>query len=295
MASLTTRSGTIPFPFYAPVTTFGDKYPLDKLIRPYLKRLAHCALVSYHYAKPLSTNPLGIPLLVDSGGFASLFDCATVEERKGLGIISIAQPDGSTEEITPQVVLDLQTQIADVAFTLDFPIPPSMAATALAVQRQDLTIANAFWALENRRRKDLPLYACIQAWDVHSAVYCCDAYSKGKFDGIAIGGLVPRSQNKDLVFEIVKAVRQRTELPLHVFGLGHPNIVDELYSIGVNSVDSSSYIKYAVEGKLWSDSGFKLEDPSPAELMQLALCNLATATGKTLPFSVREPMFSCLK
>jgi hypothetical protein len=34
--TLSTRAGTIKFPAYIPVTTFGNKYQLDNLIRPYL-------------------------------------------------------------------------------------------------------------------------------------------------------------------------------------------------------------------------------------------------------------------
>jgi helicase len=69
---LVTRRGVIRFPAYVPVTTFGDKYPLDKLVQPYLPRLAQAVMVSFHYARQMS-EPLRLPLLVDSGGFASLF------------------------------------------------------------------------------------------------------------------------------------------------------------------------------------------------------------------------------
>ena len=58
---------------------------------------------------------------------------------------------------------------ADVTFSLDFPIPPSMELKE-ARKRQRLTIANAHWALENRRRRDLPLYVVVQAWDADSPV-----------------------------------------------------------------------------------------------------------------------------
>ena len=68
-------------------------------------------------------------------------------------------------------VLDFQEQNADVAFTLDFPIPPK-TDPAEAGRRQQLTIANAMWALRNRRRRDLRLFGCVQAWDERSAAYC---------------------------------------------------------------------------------------------------------------------------
>ena len=160
--TLDTRAGTINFPAFIPVTTFGDKYPLDDLIRPYLPRFAQAVMVSRHYAKDMTAeNRPRAPVFIDSGGFAALFKNATVKERNGLGVISI-ETDGEPELIDPASVLDFQEQAADVAFTLDFPIPPATDANE-AKRRFELTIRNAHWALDNRRRRDLPLYACIQA------------------------------------------------------------------------------------------------------------------------------------
>ncbi len=288
--TLMTRRGPIEFPAYIPVTTFGDRYPLDRLIAPYLPRLAPAVMVSYHYARQM-VEPPRIPMMVDSGGFASLFDRASIKTVDGLGIIEL-ESDTGTNRIEPSAVLELQEEIADVAFTLDFPIPPRMAP-AEARKRLELTIANAHWALANRRRRDLPLYACVQAWDSKSARECARAYRDAAFDGIAIGGLVPRVRDMKFVLEIVEAVRSEVgDLPLHVFGLGKPGVVARLYSAGVDSVDSSSYVKLAADGRLWADSGFHLPDASPTERLHLALCNLAYATGRPLPLSMPRMRFS---
>jgi len=293
--SLITRRGEVIFPAYLPVTTFGKKYPLDQLIRPYLPRLAQGVMVSYYYAKQMSLELLPkVPLFVDSGGFVSLFKDVKIRAKNQLGIIEMNR-DSGLEIIHPKEVLELQEAIADVGFTLDFPIPPNMPSTE-AKQRQKLTIANAHWALANRRRRDLPLYACIQAWDAQSARTCAKEYAHCGFDGVAIGGLVPRSRNLELVLAIVEAVREEVgELPLHVFGLGHPAMVRRLFEVGVDSVDSSSYVKYAVDGKLWSDSQFELTNPSPTDRLNLALYNLAIATGQTLPLSFTEKMFQFVR
>jgi len=74
---LKTAHGTIRLPAFVPVTTFGKKYPLDDLVRPYLPRLASAAMVSFHYARQMKERP-SLPLFIDSGGFASLFENATV-------------------------------------------------------------------------------------------------------------------------------------------------------------------------------------------------------------------------
>ncbi len=232
---LTTRRGVIHYPTYIPVTTFGGKYPLDGLLRPYLPRLAQAAMVSFHYARQIDEPPR-MPLLVNSGGFASLFERARVVAESGLGVIEI-EAEEKVERVHPRDVLDLQHKVADVAFTLDFPIPPGMAPPE-ARQRQELTIANAHWALANRRRRDLPLFAVVQGWDAASARDCARAYAGAGFEGVAIGGMVPRARDLPLVLSIVDAVRAEVgDLPLHVFGLGRPDLVEALFRAGVDSVE----------------------------------------------------------
>ena len=288
---LVTRSGAIPFPAYIPVTTFGAKYPLDNMIRPYLPRLASAVMVSHYYAKQMKKGERPrIPMLVDSGGFASLFSNAKVKKVNGLGVIELDK-DENIEVTTPYEVLEFQEEVADVAFTLDFPIPPATDKKE-AHKRLDLTISNAHWALENRRRRDLPLYACVQAWDKESARECAKAFANSGFDGIAIGGLIPRASNADLVNKIVESVRAEVgDLPLHVFGLGKPETVEALYKMGVDSVDSSAYVRLAADGKLWGSQG-QLKNPSPTIRLHLALSNLAYATGCTLPLSANRLQFT---
>lgn len=287
---LVTRSGIIPFPAYIPVTTFGQKYPLDELIRPYLPRLSNALMISHYYARKMEKRPT-LPIMIDSGGFASLFKNAKVLSKNGLGIIELQTAEGK-EFINPLEVLEFQERVADIAFTLDFPIPPGMEIRQ-AKRRQKLTINNAIWALENRRRRDLPLYACVQAWDETSAKNCAQVYNDLPFEGIAIGGLVPRARDHKLILRIVEIVREKIGArPLHVFGLGNPNLVEDLFQRGVDSVDSSSYVKYASQGKLWCNPKFQAKSLSPTDRLHIALCNLATATGRALPISTSDMVFS---
>jgi len=277
MIVLKTRRGEVPLPTYVPVTTFGNKYPLDKLIQPYLPRLASAMMVSYSYAKDLDHEP-ALPLFVDSGGFASLFEKSRIEKRGRVAVLKVATDDGF-ETIHPRDVLELQERIADVAFTLDFPVPPGTNKRQ-ANRRKKLTIENAAWALDNRRRKDMLLFGCIQAWDAQSAEEVASEYATMGFDGIAIGGLVPRAKDTKLIVEIVSAVRNSIpKLPLHVFGIGKPDTVKRLFELGVDSVDSSSYIKQAANGRTWEKQEIVLNDASIPDRLHLALRNLASAVG----------------
>ena len=281
--AISTRKGVIPFPAYIPVTTFGKRYPLDDLVRPYLPRLASAVMVSYYYAKQQDV-PIRLPMLIDSGGFASLFEKARVLEINGLGVIEI-ETDSGIETIAPGEVLEFQEQNAEIAFTLDFPIPPSLALD-LAQERQRLTIKNAFWAVENRRRLDMPLYACVQGWDTESFLACAAAYVDRGFDGIAIGGLVPRARDHDFVGAVVRGIRSVVgDMPIHVFGLGKPELAELVFAAGADSVDSSSYVKLAADGKLWGSEAERIPNPNPTQRLHLALCNLANATKRSVPLS----------
>lgn len=284
MKILRTRKGDVQLPTFMPVTTFGGKYPLDNLVRPYLPRLASAVMVSMHYAKQRTKEPMPLPTFIDSGGFASLFENARVVEKDGLGVLKILTEDG-VDRSTVEGVLRFQEEHAEIAATLDFPIPPNMDPEESEL-RQRLTIANARWAIKHRKREDLHLFACIQAWDAESARRCVKALVDLPFDGFAIGGLVPRARNRDLVEDIVRTTRSAIgERPLHVFGLGKPETLTWLMELGVDSTDSSSYVKLAADGKSWT--GEELPDPSPTERMKLALENLRCANEAISPLPFR--------
>jgi hypothetical protein len=56
--------------------------------------------------------------------------------------------------------------------------------------------------------------------------------------------------------------------------------------MGVDSADSSSYVKLAADGKRWSHPHSQLSDPSTPELLNLAIANLATACSTSLALPV---------
>jgi helicase len=87
-------------------------------------------------------------------------------------------------------------------------------------------------------------------------------------------------------------VLQIGDKPLHVLGLGHPELVSEIFSCGVQSVDSTSYVKLAADGRRWGSDGLLIKDAAPIERLHLALCNLAIATQAALPLSAARFFFS---
>lgn len=104
--SIDTRRGTVQFPAYLPVTTFGEKYPLDDLVRPYLPRLAPGVMVSYHFAREMDAGERPeVPLFVDSGGYGLVkIEEAEAVERRGLGQIEVPG-DENDHRVHPREVL----------------------------------------------------------------------------------------------------------------------------------------------------------------------------------------------
>ena len=145
---LETRRGQIQLAAFFPVTTFGSKYPLDRLIRPYLPRLCQGMLVSHHYAAHLDDHPdehPGVPLFIDSGGFALLFAGSKVVKHND--VFGITTHGGDL--ITPQLVLERQMRHGEIGATLDFPIPPKCESKTERNRRFKATLTNAEWALKN--------------------------------------------------------------------------------------------------------------------------------------------------
>lgn len=267
-----TRHGTVRMPSYLPVTTFGDAYPLDDVIRPYLPRLADCLMVSYHYAKQMKSRP-DQPLFIDSGGFAMLLPGARIEERAdGTAAIRITT-DEAEDYVAPEDVLAFQEQVADFGAPLDFPIPPACDIDE-ARRRQRLTIANAKWALANQKTA-MRLFGCVQGWDVESYVDCARQLLEAGYSDVAIGGLVPRLRDKNLVLTIVREIAALKPCLLHAFGVGEPDMARQVIAAGATSVDSSSYVRAAADGKCWD--GTALEYPSVFERVKIALKNLEIA------------------
>lgn len=273
---LTTRRGEVELPTYLPVLTGQPAHRVEQLARPYLPRLARAVMVSAPWLADVGECEL--PVVADSGGFAALRAGGGVEEEAGLGVV--VTPQGG--RLHPREVLELQERHAEVALSLDLAIPPDTPVEE-ARRRQALSLANARWARDNRRRRDLPLWAVLPVWELDELEAALEEVEG--FEGIALGGLVPR---RAMAVEAVRRVRRRWEGPLHVLGLGEPGLVGELYEAGATSVDSSSWARLAASGRSFAVAGLSIEDPSPDERLRLALVNLAVATRVGLPLGVRE-------
>lgn len=267
---LNTPHGEVKFPAFLPVTTFGDEYPLDRLVQPFLYRVSDVWMVSYHYARQMAKRPQA-PLFIDSGGFGLLMPGSRLVETEGMGCIETAPG----EMISPPDVLALQLdKAADILCPLDFPIPPSLDDEGERSRRQRLTLANARWLLDQPLPHSVTVVGCVQGYDHDSYLAMARALLGLGYRHLAIGGLVPRLPDIELVKAIVAGVRsiQPADALLHVFGAGKPQIVAAVIAAGATSTDSSSYLKAAADGVAW-DGSIVPDDLSPLERAHLAVRN----------------------
>lgn len=277
MKTLETRKGKIPFPAFVPVSRLGTRGGLDARLQSALDSVAPAVIVSHAaFEHPKAVMPQ-VPCMVTSGSSVLLSYGAMASRRGEIGEIHFPS---RKESLTPEKVIALQEEYADVAFSFDFPIPFGLDPIE-AFRRQDLTISCALWASKAKRRADLPLYACVQGWDRQSYRQCANAYRGRDFTGIAIGGLSTRADSLSNVLSIVGAVLEEAEgRPVHVFNLGDPSIVQALFHEGVDSISSNSWMALANEGRFWNNAMSRLEKPSHKDKELIALWNLSCATGK---------------
>ena len=268
--SLGTSGGVLSFPAFLPVTTFGGKFPLDTLLQPYLAQMCSAVMVSHYYARKMKQSPSAITF-VDSGGFASMFQGARWEDLGDRYGIRTSED----QLLDPLDVLNFQCDHAQIGATLDFIIPPD-ATEDEAASRQDMTERNALWALHHLAG-DLRLFASIQAWDADSAESLTEKLAEHPFAGFALGGMVPRLKQPETISDIVSGIRRvDTQRPLHVFGIGTPTLVKALFDHGVDSVDSSSFVRSAVTKRYLNPCSGKYvalgDVPEPREVCPCRIC-----------------------
>ncbi|MEM2146303.1 MAG: tRNA-guanine transglycosylase [Candidatus Jordarchaeaceae archaeon] len=154
----------------------------------------------------------------------------------------------------PEKILEIQEKIgADIASTLDYPIECKHLSENRNIIR---TIENAKNATTHKKDSEMLLYASINGYDpivVKNAIRHLKKF--GGFDGFAIGSLMPKYSNYRFLIDLILSARlEAKDKPIHVYGLGGPLISHLLIYLGVDSFDSSYFIKssakrnYAIPG-----------------------------------------------
>jgi tRNA-guanine family transglycosylase len=274
---LVLRGDSLKLPGFVPAVTGTG--PLDRMIWPHLPRVAPLGvLVSAPSFFMVHHEPAPLPrrLWIDGGSFGLFSHGGTWTQQVDGTASLLLRYDDLVVEVTCAGLLALQKRHAAVGFTLDIPIPAGCGAED-AGRRLRASVENAKYAAEHRDGVGFLLYGSLPLGDDREATLAAlDDLLALPLDGLALGGVAGRREAWDASLAFVRRVRRRLgRLPLHVFGVGAFDRVREIQEAGADTVDSSSPLRAALDGRLCGSPGLGLEDPSPIERMQLALTNIA--------------------
>lgn len=175
-------------------------------------------------------SEMGVPedtiLFADSGGF---------DFRDG----------GVSLDTTPEETLETQRHIeADIYGTVDIPLSTD-CRDKVNNERISENIEYAL-AASDKHEGDALLYASVHGYNpdtVRNGIHYLEDH--GDFDGYALGSLVPIRTDYERVTKVILAARRATEKPLHVYGLGGIVYQPLLLYLGVDTFDSTSFIRSA--------------------------------------------------
>lgn len=151
----------------------------------------------------------------------------------------------SDVDTTPERTLETQRQIqADIYGTVDQPLSRDnreaenqrriTESTEHALQASDLHDGDAL------------LFGSVHGYDpetIRNTVHYLEEH--GDFDGYALGSMVPIRTDYEKVTKLILAARTATDKHLHVYGLGGIVYQPLLLYLGVDSFDSTAFIRSA--------------------------------------------------
>ncbi|SFT08996.1 tRNA-guanine transglycosylase [Halostagnicola kamekurae] len=148
-------------------------------------------------------------------------------------------------DTTPEETLETQRLLeADIFGTVDLPISRDNRA-AENQRRIDRSVELALKASDHHDSSE-PLFASVHGYDpetVRNTVRYLEQH--GDFDGYALGSLVPIRTDYTKTTKLILAARTATNKHLHVYGLGGLVYQPLLLYLGVDSFDSSAFIRSA--------------------------------------------------
>lgn len=157
--------------------------------------------------------------------------------------------DGSWHKLTPQKSIEIQENLdSDLGFALDECTSPFSDYN----YTKESLIRTHNWAiqsLKSKTRKDFLLFGVVQGglWKdlrIESAKFI----SSLDFNGFGIGGPVGKDQREMLKIAqwVLEVLPQ--EKPRHMLGIGHPNDLEPLIKLGIDSFDCVAPARYARHG-----------------------------------------------
>ena len=205
-------------------------------------------------------------------------NCSNVSRKKGIhktiGFDGIVMTDSGGYQVleygdinaSPESMTIFQEEIgSDIAVVLDQPTGVRISRR-YAEKTVKETLKAAKKTLETKSKKDILWVGPIQG-GIHLDLVSQSALeiSRMNFDILALGSPteIMKSYQFKLLSSMVIAAKKKipVNMPLHLFGAGHPLTIPLAISLGCDLFDSASYMLYAREDRYFTDSGTtRIED-----------------------------------
>jgi queuine tRNA-ribosyltransferase len=267
VGKLKTRHGYIETPFFMPVATRA----VGKFIGPedYKKANVKATISNAFilYLKP------GLKVIENAGGIHKFMNCSHVmftdcggfqvskdsflEKQSKKGIHFKNPMDNSTHLITPKKIMKIQQKIgADVAMSFD-----DMAPYGSSKKRFELALERTHkWAEESLKyhtdKKQLLFGISQGGFYKELRKKSAKFINSLPFDGNAIGGVAIGEPKKKMYLAVKAALPHLSkDKPRYVMGVGSPQDVVELVSLGIDCFDSVYPTKNARHNTLFTSEG----------------------------------------
>lgn len=189
-------------------------------------------------------------------------------------------------DTTPAATLEAQAQLeADIYGTVDIPL----SRENRAAENQRRIGRSTQFALDasDHHQDDALLFASVHGYDpntIRNGIQYLENH--GDFDGFALGSLVPIRTDYKKVTKLILAARTATDKHLHVYGLGGLVYQPLLLYLGVDSFDSTAFIRSA-GNRNYLIPGFGGEELHTIEALDHLPCPCPVCGPRTLS-DIRE-------
>ena len=267
---LQTLHGDIETPVFMPVGTLGTVKSLSK--EELLELGAKIILANtYHlYLRPgIEIIDLfsGLhefmnwdkPILTDSGGF-QVYSLAKLSKITEKGYAFQSHIDGSNHVLTPEKAVDIQQHLnSDILMCLDqcikYPASRNEALDAMELTSNWAQRSKDYW--DKKRVKENALFGIVQGGMFKELrERSIEALVNIEFPGYAIGGLSvgePKEKMMDIADFCVSKLPN--DKPKYVMGVGTPQDLVELVSMGADMFDCVMPTRNARNGQMFTNFG----------------------------------------
>ena len=196
------------------------------------------------------------PILTDSGGY-QVFSLSKLREISNRGVTFQSHIDGSRHLLTPEKVIEIQETLgSDIMMCLD-ECTPYPATHTESQKSLELSIDWARRCKESLSTEGSALFGIVQGGMFENLrAYAVEALTSIVFDGYALGGLSV-GEPKEAMLDVAAFTLPLLPdlLPRYVMGVGAPEDLVELVSLGSDMFDCVMPTRNARNGQLFVSTG----------------------------------------